>query len=378
MKILPSSITPHKLNSLLQIQKKAEFLPPLSIGEVVEAKIMEKSHSGKALILLKNHKVMADSELVLRKGEKVAVRVAQLHPRVILQIIQNKISQNSRMMDSLRFYRSNPKALFEFFIEGIDRFNLKNLGELATYLGEKDIKNIQSILKSLIFSKESLKNPLFLRDYVYKLGYLMEKELGEALQKKSNRAMNVSNASQNLKGLLLSISDRLKSMMETRNFPATEKLAGFITSSLKIIDSHQVINYMFQEYEGKYMFQIPLLFPENMGLAEIFVKFRDQDSKGKDGQGEKRVLFLLDMDVLGDIVVDTKIETKKIDCVLKCEDKNVCDFIRPFLGELEERLMALGYGVECLKCVTENYNLKTKGELEFQNLFNQETIDIIA
>ncbi len=379
MKILPPAITSSNLNYLLQIQKKADFLPPLSVGEVLEAEIMENPRYGKTLILLKNYRVLANSELLLRKGEKVAVRVTQLHPNAILHIVQNKMSQNSGLMDYLSFYRSNPKALFEFFIEGIDRFSLKNLGELATYLGEKDVKNIQSILKSLVFSQESLKNPLFLRDFVYKFGYLMEKGLGEALKKKSGRTINVRNASENLKGLLIKMSDRLQSLMETRNFPAAEKLEGFIRSSLKTINSHQATNYMFQEYEGKYMFQIPLLFPGNLGLAEIFVKFRDQDSQGKDRQGEKSVLFLLNMDALGDIVIEAKIKTEKIGCVLKCGNETVCDFIRPFLKNLGDRLTALGYEIDYLKCVTEKDNLKIKSERrEFQNLFTLEGVDILA
>lgn len=264
MKILPPAIATSKLNHLLQIQKKAGLLPPLSVGEVVEAKIMETPRYGKALILLKNHSVMANSELVFRKGETVEVRVTQLHPKVILHIVQNKMSQNSRLM-------------------------------------------------------------------------------------------------------------------KTRSFPAAEKLAGFIRSSLKTIDSHQVINYMFQEYEGKYMFQIPLLFPEKFGLAEIFVKFRDQESQGKGRRGEKSVLFLLNMDALGDMVVEAKIKTEKIGCVLKCGNETVCDFIRPFLKELGDRLTALGYEIDYLKCVTEKDNLKTKSEhSEFKNPFALEGVDILA
>ena len=364
MKILPSTIASHKLNYLLQIQKKAEFLPPLSVGEVVEAEIMETTRYGKALILLKNSRVMADSGLPLKKGEKIAVRVTQLHPGVILRIIQNEISQNSRLMDYLRFYRSNPKALFEFFIEAIDRFSPENLRELAAHLGKEDVRNIQSILKSLMFSRKSLKNPLFFRDYVCKFGYSME---------------NVKNASQNLKELLIRMSDRLQPLMKTGNLPAAEKLAGFIRSSLQIIDTHQVINYLFQEYDGKYMFQVPLLFPENTGLAKIFVKFGDRDSKGKGRRNEKNVLFLLNMDVLGDIIVEAKIKTKKISCVLKCKDENICNFIRLFLEELGEKLTALGYDIDYLTCVTDKDNLKIKAESrEFQNLFSMESVDILV
>ncbi|MEA3415464.1 MAG: hypothetical protein U9R02_04795 [Thermodesulfobacteriota bacterium] len=363
MKILTPAITPHKLNHVLQIQKKAEFLPPLSVGEVVEAEVMETSRCGKTLISLKNSRLTADSELLLKKGEKIAVRVTQLHPGVILRIVQNERSQNSRLMDYLRFYRSNPKALFEFLIKGIDRFSPENLGELAAHLGKEDIENIRTILKSLIFSRENFKNPLFIKDYVSKFGYLMEKE----------------NASQNLKGLLTKIYDRLQLLMETRNLPAAEKLAGFIRSSLQIIDSHQVINYLFHEYEGKYMFQVPMLFPKNTGLAEIFVKFGDRDSKGKSCRKDKTVLFLLNMDALGDIIVEAKIKTKKISCILKCKDENICDFIRLFLEELGEKLKALGYDINYLTCVTEKDDLKIKAECrEFQNLFGLESVDILA
>jgi len=367
-------VTAPKSDYLLQIQKKAESLPPLSVGEVVEAEIMESARYGKALILLKSSPVMAYSGLPLKKGEKIAVRVAQLHPGVVLRIVQNEISQKSRLIDYLRFYRSNPKALFEFFIEGVDRFSPEKLGELAGHLGKEDVRNIQNILKSLIFSRESLKSPLFFRDYVYKFGYLMENELGKALKRRSGGTINTS---QNLKELLLRVSGRLQSLMEIENFPAAEKLAGFVRSSLQAIESHQAVNYLFQEYEGKYMFQIPLLFPENMGMAEIFVKFGDRKSKGR--RGEKSVLFLLSMDVLGDIVVEAKIKTKKISCLLKCGNENVCDFIRPFLKELGDRLMTLGYEIDYLKCVTEKDNLKIKNEhREFQNLFALEGVDILV
>ncbi|MBW2632005.1 MAG: hypothetical protein JRC90_09670 [Deltaproteobacteria bacterium] len=349
-------------------------MPPLSVGEVVEAEIVESARYGKALILMKNSPVMVYSGLPLKKGEKIAVRVAQLHPRVVLHVVQNEISQKPRLMDYLRFYRSNPKALSEFFMEGIDRFNHEKLGELAGRFEKEDVRNIQNILKSLIFSRESLKSPLFFRDYIYKFGYLMEKELRETLKRRSG---GTTDAPQNLKELLLRVSGRLQSLMEIENLPAAEKLAGFVRSSLQTIESHQAVNYLFQEYEGKYIFQIPLLFPENMGLAEIYVKFGDQEGKGR--RKEKSVLFLLNMDVLGDIVVEAKIKTRKIGCVLKCGNENVCDFIRPFLQELGDRFMALGYEIDYLKCVTEKDNLKIKNEhREFQNLFALESVDILA
>ena len=381
MKILPPTIASSKVNQLLQIQKKAESLPPLSVGEVVEAEILKNPRGGKVLILLKNSRVIADSALPFERGEKIAVRVAQLHPRVILRIIQNDeiFEKSGAARECLSFYRSNPKGLFELFAKGVDMFSPENSGELAAHLGEEDVKDIRNILKSLIFSKEGSRNNLFLKDYIHNLGYLMENGLGKALKKKFGKTPSLKNSSQNLKGLLVKAYDRLQWLMETKNLLTAEKLAGFVRSSLKTIESHQLINYLFQEYEGKYMFQIPMLFPENMGMAEIFVKFENQDSKGRGRRGEKKVLFLLNMDVLGDVVVETVIKKKNIGCAFKCKDKNISDFIEPFLGELGEKLTALGYEIDYLRCVAEKDHAGIRDEyVEFRTLFARGSVDIIV
>ncbi len=380
MKILPPTTASHNLNQLLQIQKNAESLPPLSVGEVVEAEIMNNPRRGKMLILLKNSRVPADSAVPFAKGDKIVLRVAQLHPRVILRIVQNEIFEKSgAAREYLRLYHSNPKGLFEIFVKGIDLFNPEKLGELAAHLGEKDVKDIRSILKSLIFTREGSRNNLFLKDYIDNVGYLMEHGLGKAHKKRFGKTLSVKNATHNLKGLLMKMSDRLQGLMETNNLLTTEKLAGFVRSSLTAIDSHQLINYLCQEYEGKYMFQIPMLFPEKMGLAEIFVKFENHDSNGRGRQGEKRVLFLLNMDVLGDVVVETVMTQKNIGCTFACKDKKISDFIGSFLGELGEKLTALGYEIDYLKCVVEKETAAMKEEYGgFENLFSQRGVDIVV
>ena len=380
MKLLPNAPLPHKSDYLLHIQKKAETLPPLSVGEVVEAEVIEGSRHGKAVILLKNSKIMADSDLPLTKGEKVPVRVAQLQPGVVLRIIHGGIAQKAKVVEYLRLYRSNPKALSDLLIEGTSRFSPETLGDLTVHLGRDDAKDIQNVLRSLIFSGETLKNPLFFKEYIHTLGYLMENKLGAALKRRSSgRSAHPGDALHTLKGLLTRISDRLQPLIRRGDLPTAERLAGFVRSSLEVIDSHQVINYLFQEYEGKYMFQVPLLFPDSRGMAEIFVKFGDQSSQGRGRSGGKSVLFLLHMDALGDIVAEAKIERGKVRCVLKCRDNEVRGFIRPLLGGLGERLAGLGYDIEYLECVTQGYASRVEDEYrEFQNLFALEGVDLLA
>jgi hypothetical protein len=359
----------------------AESLPPLSVGEVVEAEIMEGTRHGKTLILLKNSAIRVHSETPLVEGKKIAVRVTRLHPGVILRIVQGGVPERAGLIDHLRLFRSNPKALSDLLAEGATRFSPEKLGVLASHLGKEDVENMQNIFKSLIFSKDSLKAPDFFRNYVHTLGYLMEQKLGEALKKRSGRAEYLRDASQSLKGLLAKVSDRLQPLIEMREFPTAERLAGFVRSSLQAINSHQVVNYLFQEHEGTYMFQIPFLFQENRGMAEIFVKFGERDSGGKGNHEGKNVLFLLDMDALGEVVAEATVEAQKIRCVLKCSDADSRDFVTSFLGELGESLAAVGYDVEHLQCVVNQKDLSEVRDTAyraFERLFPAEGVDLLA
>lgn len=368
-----------QIKSPITDSKKEFFLPPLSVSEIVEADVLEKVGDRKLLILLKTAKILADSEIPFKGGEKITVKVEQLHPRVILRFMQNeKKTEDSRISDYLRFYRSNPKVLYDLFMKLGKVFNQESLGELVSHLGKENIKNIQNILESLMISKESLNDKLFLKSYIYKFGYLMEKGFKNAVNRGLVKAVNLNDSSQNLKGFLIKVSDNLKLLTETRNLPAAEKLSAFINSSLKTIESHQVINYLFQEHEGKYLFQIPILFPENMGLAEIFIKFEDKNSEGRGRQKQKCVMFLLNMDALGDIIIDAKIVEKNIGCILKCKHNELRNFILPFLDELRERLKDLEYKVDYLECVVDTDILERDEYREFQGLLAQGKIDLLV
>lgn len=379
MKIPSPTITSNRFNCALKVQDKLRGLPPLSVGEVAEAEILENSRSGNAPILLKNKRNRVYCKLPLRKGEKITVRVIQLHPKLILRIVPDEIPRNSKLMDHLDFVRSNPKMLSTLLIEADAIFNSDNLGKLEVFIGKDDIRHIQDMVKSLIFSRESVKNPLFFREFVHKFGYLFERESGWSLKNRPWRALSAKNSGQNLKALLLKISDGFQVQAAGENFPAQEKLSAFVRSALTTIEAHQGLNYLLQEQEGKYMFQIPLLFPENIGLAEIFVKFNEQESTGRRRRGKQSVLICLDMDALGRIVVETVIEKKKMGCTLKCKDRNVADFIIPFLAKLGQKLEDLGYKLDHLKCRVEENGLQSKREFyELQTLFASDRVDFLV
>ena len=379
MKILPLEGTPRNFNGALKVQDRPQRVPPLSVGEVVEAEILENQHSGTVTVLLKNKRNTVQCNLPLKKGDKVAVKVSQLHPKVILRIVPDGLFLTSGLMNCLRFFRTHPRMLSSFFKEATAIFNPHNLGEIESFMGRDDIQRIMDMVTSLIFSRKSVQNPLFLKNFIHQFGYLFEKELSDALNHKSGRPLSIKNAGQTLKAVLLKLSGRLEAQSANVNFPAAEKLSEFVKFALTAIETHQGLNYMLQEREGKYLFQIPIMFPENMGMAEIFVKFADRESQGKRDQERKSVLICLDMDALGRIVVDTVIEKKKMGCTLKCNDQNVADFITPFLVKLAQKLEALGYKLDHLKCTVEKDNLQTEHAFEqMRPLFTQDKVDVMV
>jgi hypothetical protein len=367
------------INHLLHIQKKLDSLPPLTVGEVVEAEIVERQGERTFLISFKNRSILADSEIPLRVGEKRSVRVEQLSPRVLFRVLQNMKSESLKFADFVKYIATNPTALLDLFVEGNGRFSPGNLGELATLIGKEDIESLQKLIQTMTMSKGTLTDGFF-KDYIYNLGYLMEKELGEALEKKFGRAKNIARASENIKGLLSKISDKVDMLMMNARHPGAEKLSQFINSSLKTIEAHQVVNVLLQENENEYMFQIPLLLPEQLGLAEIFVKFDDMDSKRGGRKKQQKVLFLLSMDALGDIVVEATIDMKRMGCIVRCGREEIGAFIVPFLRELEEKLVALGYDIAHLKCVTEKdiSMIKKIVHERVDNLCDQGGVDVVV
>ena len=375
--ITPSAVS-RNINHFLHLQNKTDSLPPLVVGEIVEAEIVERQGERTFLISFKNRSVSADSEIPLRVGEKRSVRVEQLSPRILLRVLQNEKSESLKFADFVKYIGTNPKALLDLFVEGNVRFSPENLGELATLLGKEDVETFQKLIQSMTLSKGNLTDGFF-KDYIYNLGYLMEKELAEALEKKFGRAKNMACASDNIKGLLSKIADKLDMLMNARH-PGAGRLSQFINSSLKTIEAHQVVNVLLQENENEYMFQIPVLLPEQLGLAEIYVKFDDMDSNSGGRKKQQRVLFLLDMDALGDIVVEATIHTKRMGCIVRCSREEVRAFIIPFLRELEEKLVALGYDIDHLKCVTETdvSIIKTATRERVDNLYDQGGVDVVV
>ncbi len=376
--IPPIIISPDRSDNLFRIQTKGNMLPPLSVGEIVKAEVIEQFGDRNVLILLKGKRITADSALMHNKGERVKARVEQIQPRVILRIVGNQTSPSSVIRENIGFYRLNPTGLIDFFNEVNRIFSQKDLGNLFSLLGKENMTTILKMVQSLTLSQSTL-NTGFFKDYIYNLGYLMEKELGEALTRKFGKASAVKKASHNLKGLLLALKNKLHGLTTDKKHHGVEKLLRFIDLSVKSIEAHQVSNVVLQERDNVYLFNIPMLSPDGMGLAEIFLKFDGKDAKGSGQKKTCKMVCMFTMDALGDIIVETTIEEPKLKCDIYCQDQTICDFIIPFLAEIKERLDAIGYEASYVTCVIgKDMEKMKKGYRKLPYLHDQEGVNVVV
>jgi hypothetical protein len=376
------TISSHKLNQAQFHSKNSIPFPGISIGEVLEAGVIEKIDDQKMLITLKGISMQADSEVRLNTGDKIQVKVETLHPQLVLRIMESGYSEESSLADYLRWHRSNPEALSHMVTEAMRQFNSADLGKLLRYLPGEDLQKIFTMLKSLLYSTET-KDSNFLKDYLSKLGLTMESQLRDVVEGRANIGDGDLRA-ENLKSQLTELSSDLHNLLmnqdslDVEERKALASLSKYVDSSIKTIESHQIINIILQEAENKYLFQIPIVFPDGVRKGDIFVEY-DRHSKKEGDKGRYRIIFFLDMDVLGDMIIDAELKGDKIDCVVKCVDRDVCEFISSFMEELRESLLAIGCKVNMVKCIAEGDLVKERADY-YQNsvLYNREVIDLFA
>ena len=376
-----STISSSLFNGAAQINKVPATVFPFSVGDIHTGTI-EKAGPARFLLTIKNQSFLADSDLFLKAGDKLLVRVEQLQPQIVLRVVNRDGAPSSLMNDYMRLYMEKPEALMDIFRRGGEVFNQNLPSGLLPESAKDSIGSILRTIDSLIFSQRTVQNPFFIKDYAANLGFLLEYGLLRMLQERRERGRR--QAQEGLKGAFLKLSEELQSLIKDGRSIGQEdaqkltQLLKFAESSVKAIETGQIINIISQENDGRYVLQIPLLFPDGIRTGEIFI---ETGEKGKGGEREKnryRVAIFLSMDALGDMMVDVTMTGVKIGCLFKFEDREAQDFFASLLPGLENALSLLGYDGEYLTCITDKSLSKAREECRNELLHNQDVINLFA
>ena len=338
------------IDPVLKIKLAHQPSTGLSIGQTVEARVMERLDDGRLIVRIGANHLTAEAEPTLRPGQTMTLRVDSLNPRVVLSVVTPP--EERIEAEHLRVFRSNPEALTQSLVELTEIVSGSRGADLSRLAGRDNLAAILDALGSALPGREKMERGFSLREAVRSLGLQLESDLRKALESPGGEHRDTPPASlkESLKPSLMKLIDELQAKLQSvETQPADAKAIRELTPALertvRAIESQQVLNVHFQETEGKLLIQVPLILPGLAGKADIFI--RDEDWRpGRGGRKEAfRVVFALEMDALGDVMAQAHFRGKDATIRIHCENDSAALFVEGLLPELEKQLSAAGYRV---------------------------------
>ena len=371
---LPPITTPTSENRL-QIQQGARPLSHLTVGRLLEARVVGRLDGERLLINIQEQNLVARTTIPLQAGENIRVRVEGLNPLLTLALLERSTGESAHTGEALQSMRAEPLALAKSLAGLLEALGPENSGALRTLPVKGDAGRILQLLQSLVLPKNTVENPLWIKDCLQSLGLLLECDVRKEFQRGSSTGFQERAVS--LKELLLNLIEVLQKQGDGEGGKGLLQKLSLFEGALKNIENLQVLNVLFQEQEGKYLLQIPFLLSGRMTTADIFVYVDQENQKGKKGPEDYRVVFALNMDALGDIMIQAKWKGKKLGCLIECGSDEIRDFIYPSLAGLAERLGALGYQTGEMTCTVKK-DLGQAREEFYQRELSLTAVDLFA
>ncbi len=369
-------ISPPVTENRLRIRMDARPLPPFDTGRVLEARVLQRLDGERLLIRIQdqNHSFVARTGIPLRAGENLRLRVEGLKPHPTLVLLERSGGESARIGEALRAVRSDPEALAKSLaalLEAVDPEHPVALRGLS--LGG-DAARMLKLLRGLVLPKDTAENPLWVRDCLHSLGFLLESDVRRAMQKGSSAGLRERSVS--LKELLLNLIEGLRKQGVDGGRGVPQASSPF-EGALRSIENLQILNALLQDQEGRYLLQIPFCLSGRMTTADVFV-YADRDHRrGKKGPEGHRFVLALRMDALGDILVEAGWRGKRLDCRIECGDDEIRDFLRPLLRGLADRLETLGFETGEMICVAKK-DLREAREEFFGSQLSPAAVDLFA
>ena len=333
------------VDPVLQIKLAQQPSTGLSVGQTVEARVMERLADGRFIIRIGSSHLTAEAEPTLKPGQAMTLRVDNLNPRVLLSVVPPP--EERITAEHLRVFRSNPGALTQGLAELAEIVGGMRGADLSRLAGRDNLSVLLDALASAMLGREQIERGFSLRDAVRSLGLTLEGDLRKALESPGS---NPVPSQAGLKASLMKVLEEFQAKLQSAEIqPADAKAIRELTPALertvRAIESQQVLNVHFQETEGKLLIQVPLILPGLTGKADIFI--RDEEwSHGKGDQKKAfRVVLSLEMDALGDVMAQAHFREKEATVRIYCEREPVASYISGLLPELEKHLIEAGYPV---------------------------------
>jgi hypothetical protein len=312
-------------------------LPPLQLGQELEALIVEELDGGRLLLKIGATLIEADSPGGLGAGQLVRLRVEQLQPNVVLHItdVDRTIeveaarllrshlpnhADSGELLDSLQhellaLINSRPDAVATLQKFGALRESIATLLASGTPLSSENLE---------VLARDG--------------GLFYEAKLFSAAASDSARLLKKI-ADHDLKGLLLA------ALQETEARAFSSGLQNALSAQLENLETQQAVNLLAQLDGGAFQLQIPFFTGAGFSTAALAVERDGQGRAGKAVQGKSgyTLLFLLDLENFGRTRVDAHVDGGKLQAVFYVDRPTSLLLVRQELTGFRETLIALGF-----------------------------------
>jgi hypothetical protein len=333
------------IDPVLQIKLSHQPSTGLSVGQTVEARVLDRLGDGRFVINVGGSHLTAEAAAALQPGQTMTLRVDSLSPRVLLSVVSPP--EERITAEFLRVFRSNPGALAESLGELGRILGDSRASELTRLVGGDNLKAILDGLGSAALGREQLERGFSLRSAIRSLGLMLESELKGALE---NPDADPASSAANLKTAMMKALEEMRANLESVGLDSADRRAmreviPVLERAVRSIENQQVLNVYFHETEGKILVQVPVILPGLMGKANIFIHSEEGQAGGGKRKDAFRVAFALEMDALGDVIAQATFRGKTLSCHIRCGDESTAAFINGLLPALENQLTGAGYRV---------------------------------
>ena len=340
----------------------------------------------KFLINFKGLEVVAESMVPLKPGQQIQVRAVQIHPQVVMNLVMEGVPEQ-KALSLLRSYLPSQINWGELIGSLREVLTDEELHLLEILVDRELLGKVISSLSSLSFNEDKTGDSEKIKQFIEHAGLFYESKLKESLslgKRLPRQLMKI--VEKDFKGLLLKLSQELEKAAERLNNEGDALLRSKVINLLRTVNSlikrielHQLVNYLTTKNDQQLVLQIPLILPEGIKTAELYIRYGYQGGKKrKSKQGDYHIVFLLNMRGLGDLRIDTHLVGKKIRCTIQVDNGEIASFVKRNISEFSKRLESLDYKIEEFSCTVKKEEAEKKLPLDGFSLLEMRILDIVV
>lgn len=302
-------------------------------NEIIKGKVLRHFDPKNLQLLIKGRKITAKTNLSLKPGGMILLKVEKSFPNPILKVVTSNFNTTDAMNISL-ILSGIKKNLWESLFNKLDNYPIQNHAKMI----------FKQLVKYSSEGRLSIHSPDILKDIIGNSGLAWEAKLREILTRGTFVEGDIDRMiSEDFKGL----GSRILSLMGDQD----DLLESFIST----IKNIQLFNHQGLKQGGKIFIPFPIQFADGrftVGQLLINYKQNKENGQGKEKKEREftRISFLLELSRLGPLRADLSVREKEIQGRFLLVEEKVKHLIEENLSFFVDRLKEKGFSIIHMEC----------------------------